>query len=339
MPGAAWWVGDAAGAVSSGAVGRAAIEPVPEPASVSIPYDLASLTKPLATAFLSCDLAAERRIDLDAPLAGFIPELAGSRYAGVTVREAAVHRGGFPAWLPLYVAGHDEASYLHSIGSSDPVAPAGTLYSDLGYIALGIALERATGETLDQLFDARVARPLGLARSGFARAPRAVADAAPTERGNAYERKLAGAAGSAYSFRTQMIRGEAHDGNAWALGGVAGHAGLFGTASDAACIAIRILARARDDAPGGPFVRMLRGWDSEPGARTLGFLRAADSDSVRGVLPDDAVGHFGFTGTSLWIDAARPRVYVLLTNRVHPSVPATAFTATRRAFHAAAAGL
>ena len=339
MPGAVWWVGDASGVISTGAVGRAAIEPAPEPASVSTPYDLASLTKPLATAFLLCDLASEGRIDLDAPLARWVEELSGTPYAGVTARAAAVHQGRFPAWRPLYVAGHGEASYLRSIGSSEPIEAARTLYSDLGYIALGVALARSSGEALDVQFDARVARSLGLGRSGFARAPRIVVDAAPTERGNAYERKLAGDAGASYPFRSQIIRGEAHDANAWALGGVAGHAGLFGTADEAARIAIEILARARGDAPGGPFASMIRAHAAEPGARTIGFLRAADSDSVRGVLPDDAVGHFGFTGTSVWIDPARPRIYVLLTNRVHPVVPAAAFTATRRAFHIAAAGL
>ena len=123
------------------------------------------------------------------------------------------------------------------------------------------------------------------------------------------------------------------------MGGVAGHAGLFGTAADVAAIALAILEPRRLGLNAGSLVPMLRPVAEGAGIRTVGFIRAADAESVRGVLPDDAVGHLGFTGTSLWIDVKRPRVYVLLTNRVHPEVPKEPFTTTRRAFHALASTL
>jgi CubicO group peptidase (beta-lactamase class C family) len=212
-----------------------------------------------------------------------------------------------------------------------------TLYSDLGYIVLGFAVEQASGVSLDRLFAERIAIPLGLARCGFPGRSGLFGDAVATERGNAYEKELAGPGARSFPFRSHVLRGEVHDGNAWSLGGVAGHAGLFGSVADVAAIALAILDPRRLGLAEGALDAMLRPVAEGPGSRTIGLLRARDAESVRDILPDDAVGHFGFTGTSLWIDAARPRVYVLLTNRVHPRVPERTFTSTRRPFHALAA--
>jgi serine-type D-Ala-D-Ala carboxypeptidase len=338
MPGASWWVGDAAGCVSRGAAGHAAVEPRAVPASEDTPFDLASLTKPLATALLAVGLEIDRRIDLDAPLGETFSALRGSPFSGATLRDAATHRAGLPAWRPLYLSGTTEDAYLDAIASSAPVAAGTTLYSDLGYLLLGFAVERFGGTTLDRLFEARIATPLALRGCGFAGRGRIFADAAATERGNAYERRLAGPSGDSYRFREDVIRGEVHDGNAWALGGVAGHAGLFGSAAAVAAIARAILAPERLGLPPDSLDAMFRSAEGAAG-RTFGLLSASHADSVRGVLPDRAIGHFGFTGTSLWIDPAAGRVYVLLTNRVHPIVPSRELTATRRAFHAAAAAL
>jgi CubicO group peptidase (beta-lactamase class C family) len=177
---------------------------------------------------------------------------------------------------------------------------------------------------------------LGLGACGFASTTRQFEHAAATERGNIYERRLAGDSGSAFRFRAEVIRGDVHDGNAWGLSGVAGHAGLFATAHDVAAIARAILEPERLGTTPTVLAPMFRPVTPQSGARTFGFLVASDAESVRGILPDASVGHFGFTGTSVWIVPERRRVYVLLTNRVHPIVPLTEFTATRRAFHAAA---
>jgi CubicO group peptidase (beta-lactamase class C family) len=114
---------------------------------------------------------------------------------------------------------------------------------------------------------------------------------------------------------------------------------LFATAAEVAGIALAILDPVRLGLDPHAFDAMLRPVAAGGGARSVGFLRAADADSVRGLLPDTSVGHSGFTGTSVWIDPARGRVYVLLTNRVHPSVPSESFTGTRRAFHATASAI
>ena len=340
MPGATWWVGDARGVTATGAVGDASVEPQRTPLVVDAPFDLASLTKPLATALLATILERERRLSLDKPLGDVFSELRGSPFRDATLRDAAAHRAGFPAWGALYLSGTTREAYLRAIAScARGCEPGGTLYSDLGYILLGFAVERAGGRTLDVLFAERVAGPLRLARCGFAARTTRFADAAATERGNGYERTLAGPSAPADAFRTEIPRGQVHDGNAWGLGGVAGNAGLFGSAADVACIALAILEPERIGLPAGALDPMLVPVAAGPGVRTVGFLRAVDAESVRGVLPDDAVGHAGFTGTSLWIDAARPRVYVLLTNRVHPAVPEPPFAPTRRGFHRVAATL
>jgi CubicO group peptidase (beta-lactamase class C family) len=339
MPGAAWWVGDLERAAAAGIAGHASLVPEPQPVRDDTPFDLASLTKPLATALLAMILDADGTLDLDTTLGSIFPELRSGPYAGASLRDAALHRAGFPAWAPLYLEASSEDGYVAAIARTPASAGGGdALYSDLGYLLFGFAVARSAGRTLETLFEERLARPLGLTRCGFAGHGLRFADAAATEARRAYEQSLSGGPATAAVFTTPIGRGEAHDGNAWTLGGVAGHAGLFGTAPDVASIARAIADPPRLGLPPGAFEAMLRAPAGARGGRTIGFLRAAESETVRGVLPDDAVGHFGFTGTSVWIDGARPRIYVLLTNRVHPAVPAHPFTATRRAFHQRAAG-
>ena len=340
MPGAAWWVGDAERAIASGFVGDAEIQPVPIPLSDDTPFDLASLTKPLATALLATILDREGRLSLETSLGAIFPELRASPFGAETLRDVAAHRAGLPAWIALYVAETTREGYVTAIASCERQgAGRETLYSDLGYILLGFAVEKAAGASLDRLFAERIARPLGLARCGFAGRTGLFADAAATERGSAYERALAGPSARDDRFRAEIPRGQVHDGNAWGLGGIAGHAGLFGTAADVAAIALAILDPTRIGLDPPALDPMLRPVEEGPGMRTVGFVCARDTESVRGILPDDAVGHFGFTGTSLWIDATSPRVFALLTNRVHPRVPLGPFTATRREFHRVAARL
>lgn len=338
MPGAAFWVGDGRSVVT-GVAGDATLEPAPVPVRVDTPFDLASLTKPLATALLATMLDQEGRLSLETPLAAVFPELNASPFDSATLRDAAAHRAGFPAWVPLYRIGRTRDAYLEAIARCERRGPTGaTLYSDLGYVLLGFAVERATGDSLDRVFEERIARPLSLLRCGFGSAARPFDDAAATERERSYERALAGAAPSDRASGP-VPRGEVHDGNAWGLNGVAGHAGLFGTAADVAAIALAILDPRRLGLAPEALDAMLHPVADGVGVRTVGFVTAVDSESVRGILPDGAVGHLGFTGTSLWIDRARPRIYVLLTNRIHPEVPSGPFTPTRREFHALAAAL
>jgi CubicO group peptidase (beta-lactamase class C family) len=320
LPGASWRVEDADGVVEEGAVGFACLTPRREPATLQTPYDLGSLTKPLATAPALLRLHRDRRLDLRAPAAEAIEELRGAVYGTASLLEIGAHRAGFPAWKPLYLTARTLDDMLLAIARSDPAGPIGTtLYSDLGYMVLGAAAMRASGTTLDRLFEDGVARPLSLPRIGFAGPGSRFSDAAATERGNGYERRMAGEAGTGFAWREEIPRGEVHDGNAHLLGGVAGHAGLFGTAAEVAAIGLAMLASA--PLALGPEERdVLLRPVAGPGSRTFGFTLAALSWAARDALPPDAPGHTGFTGTSLWLDPERGAVYVLLTNRVHPHV-------------------
>jgi serine-type D-Ala-D-Ala carboxypeptidase len=340
MPGAAWWVGQGQRVLSRGAVGRVAIEPEAEAVQLQTPFDLASLTKPLATASLFALLEQEGAIDPQAPLRHWLPELDASPYAELRLETLAVHAGRMPAWHPLFAGASSVEGYLQQIANLEPATgPGETLYSDLGYVALGAAVARAANRPLDRLFAERIARPLGLRRTAFAgSAGSAFGDAAATERGSHYERELAGAAARGFAWRERIPRGTVHDTNAWALGGIAGHAGLFGTAEEVARMALELL---RPQALGlGVRARSRLLEPSGPGAdRTAGFELARRAAAARGVLPDAAPGHTGFTGTSIWIDPARERVFVLLTNRIHPRVPSRPFHVVRRGFHRAATHL
>ncbi len=333
VPSAAWRVETAEGAVTAGVLGFAALEPEPEPAAEDTPYDLASLTKPLATALLAVLLEEEGRLALGAPALALLPEVGESPYQAASLLDLAAHRAGLPAWRPLYLHAAGLAGYLVRIATEPQAATlAETLYSDLGYVLLGAAVERASGLTLDLLFDERIARPLGLRATGFAARGRTLVRAAATERGNEHERRLAGEAGEGFRWRADLIRGQVHDANAWGLGGVAGHAGLFGTAPEVAAIAREILSPSRLPLGARGRERLLTPV-AGPGSRTCGFAPARDFPSVAGVLPEEAVGHMGFTGTSLWLDPKRGRFFVLLTNRVHPKVEGEAIHEVRRGFH------
>jgi CubicO group peptidase (beta-lactamase class C family) len=332
MPGAAWWVEGPAGVVSQGVVGAAAVEPEPEPATEATPFDLASLTKPLATAPLLLLLEQERRVNLDSPVEDYLPALAGSIHGRATLRALATHTSGLPAWRPLYLEAATLDRYLAAIAALPAeTAPGAAVYSDLGYILLGAVAESVSGRSLPKLFMECIAAPLGLSRTRFA-GPHPIAGAAATERGNAYERSLAGAAGEDHAWRTGLLRGEVHDGNAFALGGAAGHAGLFGVVDEVARLGRELLRPRHLPLEGRSRDLLLRAAPGGAG-RTVGMVLASRASATRGILPGDAPGHTGFTGTSIWLDPDRERLFVLLTNRVHPRVPSREFRWLRRGFH------
>jgi CubicO group peptidase (beta-lactamase class C family) len=213
------------------------------------------------------------------------------------------------------------------------VEPGRVLYSDLGYVLLGIVVARAAGENLDVAFGRRIAAPLGLERTGFATDRLRFHDAAATEQGNRFERELAGPAGAHHPWRTHVLRGEVHDQNAAALGGVAGHAGLFGPVDEVMAIAREIVRPARLALAPRARARLLDVGAGTDG-RSVGFIGAGWAAAGRGILPATAPGHTGFTGTSVWLDPPSGRVFVLLTNRVHPGVcPEREFALVRRGFH------
>jgi CubicO group peptidase (beta-lactamase class C family) len=336
-PGAAWCVGTAGRDPVRGYSGSAALEPEREPLSPGTVFDLASLTKPLVTALVAVILEQDGLLDLDSPLADLLPGSGNSAYGSATLLDLGAHRSGLPAWEPLYAMEEDATAFPQAILSLPPgVEPGETLYSDLGYIVLGHVLETATARSLDRLFADVVAGPAGLGSLVFPGKAGIGRRAAATERGNRFERSLAGDRAAGYSFRDGMIRGHVHDGNAWAMGGVAGHAGLFGCLDDVAALAREIMTPHRLELGGRARGRLLE--PAGDGGRTFGFQPAVQSSAASSILPDQAPGHTGFTGTSVWLDPESCRYWVLLANRVHPVAGAAGFQAVRREFHRLSSG-
>jgi len=351
LPGASWVVARGRSVLSAGALGHAALEPRQRRATPRTLYDLASLTKPLATASLAVLLARDGIVSLDEPAAERLPEWRGSPWAEVTLLDLLVHRSGMPAWDPLYLYGRGLGAALRRAARLIPVAPRGekVVYSCPGSIAAAALLERAAGQPLDVLWRRLVLRRFG--RAGLTeprfRPPQSWwPRVAATERDSLFERDLAAtaagrsAAARYRGWRRGMVRGTVHDQNAFALGGVAGNAGLFGTARGVATLAAEYLPGSRlfefDELALFVTARSPTGGEQ----RSLGFQMAASPGSSAGdALSRRAFGHTGFTGTSLWIDPDTAGVFVLLTNRVHPVRQVYDINGLRRAFHARAAPL
>jgi len=336
------------------ATGWAVREPDDErsPMGVDTIFDLASLTKVTATTPSILQLVAEGRIGLDQPVGEILPEFGiEGRKAGVTIRRLLTHSAGFRDWIPVFLDATGERAYLEAFARTQPEWEPDTrvVYSDPSFITLGVVVQRVTGEPLDDYAKREIFDPLGMTETMYT-PPRSLRGRiAATETGNAFEaEKITGRSPAGGPWRDGMIRGEVHDGNAWyGFGGIAGHAGLFGTALDlfrygrmwlgggeldgarilpAALVAEAIVNHTRYDDPTD--VRGY-GWRLLP---TPGSPEPTP-DSGRG-MSQRAFGHTGFTGTSLWMDPEHDLVVVLLTNRVHPTVT-TAYLETRARFNSA----
>ena len=344
IPSASWIIANAEGVISEGSAGSAVILPSRVAASRETLYDLASLTKPLVTTLLALLLRREAGFTFGDRAARFLPEFDRLDKRDITLSNLLTHTSGLPDWAPLYVKGASIPEYLRQIREKELLfRPAAlVLYSDLGFIALGAILERIGGSPLDRLASELIFERVGALacfRPGPDRRPRVAA----TEEACNYERVKAGTAAAGYrGWREGVIRGEAHDQNAFAAGGVAGHAGLFGTARDVYLIAREALASEpkliREDEM--PLIREAQsGTSSEPRSLAYRINRLEDGgpdpSSAPGVALSPATfGHNGFTGTSVWIDPEAGRLFILLTNRVHPRVrPEIDMNALRREFH------
>jgi CubicO group peptidase (beta-lactamase class C family) len=347
FPGACYLVAEGDRILAEGALGHAVAVPRQIPATVETIWDLASLTKPLAAALIAALLRAAGALRLQDTLARHLPawRTDGER-AGITLLDLLTHRSGLPAWHPLYLhaAEGDREGRITWLRDVAAVRQRGTsvVYSCLGYILLGFALERIGGTTLDRLFQERVTRPLGLTDLSYRPDPGERRRIAATEEGNEREKSLAGAAGDRYNgWRTGMIWGEVHDNNARTLGGVSANAGLFGTARAVYLVARETIGFGRGLL--GDEERTQLGANLTAGSgedRSAGFQMASSPGCSAGpALSSSAFGHTGFTGTSLWIDPETRRVYVLMTNRVHPRFRDIDMNAIRRAFHQVAAAV
>lgn len=274
-------------------------------------FDLASVSK-LFTSIVVLQLVEKGKIDLDAPIATYVPEFAENGKENVTVRQALTHTSGFPSWLPLWSSQPDPASRLHMALTAKLQNPPGStyLYSDLNLISLGEVAHRVSGKTLDKLVADGITKPLRMRDTGYNPDPKKKPRIAATEYQSSPPRG--------------MVWGEVHDENAWSLGGVAGHAGVFSTADDLAVLAQTFLN-------GGSYrgARILK--ESSVTAMITNFNQAFPGNDhglgfelnqrwyMGGLSGPRAAGHTGYTGTSIVIDFDSRSFAILLTNRVHPS--------------------
>jgi CubicO group peptidase (beta-lactamase class C family) len=300
-----------------------------KPVTTEATYDLASVTKVIATTTACMILYDRGQFVLEQPLLDLLPGFAspGSsendpRRRQVTLRMLLAHSSGLPAYVKLFQTAHNKDELVRQALEVPLTADPGTRaeYSDIGFILLGEALERLTGEPLDKFCHREIFEPLELtARFNPPRHPWRVW-CPPTE----YDR----------TFRHCVVRGRVNDENAWVMGGVAGHAGCFSTAEDVSIFAYCMLQG------GSPLVKketleiFTRHQDSPPGtSRALGWDTPSQPSQSGKYFSSRSYGHLGYTGTSLWIDPERQLSVTLLTNRTWPDRGSQAIKQIRPLFH------
>lgn len=311
------------------ATGFSSLFPVRRKITPKTVFDVASLTKVIVTTSAVMLLVQDKKLNLDEGLSAYMTEIDSEDKKYISIRQLLSHSAGFNAWKPVFQEIENEEKrtgvrvfetpnasdfFLKNI-LNDPLAyKPGTraVYSDLGFILLGFIIENVTGEPLDEFVSKNIFQPLGMKKSFFIR---------DFEKRKKFNR-ISIAATEKCLWRKKVIIGEVHDENAWALGGVAGHAGLFSDSGDIAIFAKEIIKSyygggmlfqkkvARDffkkqDVPSSTFAL---GWDTP----TIG------SSSSGRYFSNQSIGHTGFTGVSLWIDLRRRVAVILLTNRIHP---------------------
>jgi serine-type D-Ala-D-Ala carboxypeptidase len=344
FPSAVYLVAERGRARFAGALGDAVREPARHAATLETVYDLASLTKPLVTGTLLALLVERGRVRLDSPVAEYLPQFGAGDKRGVNVRHLLTHTSGLPAWQPLYMVADEPGQVLDRLASRPLEQPPGArvVYSDLGFITLGLLAQTVAGSRLDELARREIFEPLGLTRTFFNPEQSLQTEVAACESGgNAYERGMCEGSSNAVEargarWRERTIWGEVHDGNAYFLGGAAGHAGLFSNARETLRLASQFLPNTttlfKSETCRLFSTNMTEGLNE---ARSFAWQLAATPESTAGPrLPPEAFGHLGFTGTSCWLDPTAERVLILLTNRTHARpLPFVNINSVRRRFH------
>ena len=302
-------------------------------------FDLASLTKPVATTTTILQLIDAGSLTLNHAAASFLPELDTEGKAEITIQQLLTHTAGFPAWKPLYLEGSTTAKLIQAIAGTPLESTPGTrvTYSCLGFILLGEIIRRIVGTSLDEYTKTHIFLSLNMLNTGF-NPHQSRSCISPTEKGNQFERTLAGPHAAQYPFRTHRLWGEVHDGNAHAAAGEGGNAGLFSTAEDLSKFARMILNSGKFNGK-----QVLQDWlvkistqNQTPHLnlfRGLGWQMAETSLSAGSRMSREAFGHNGFTGTSLWIDPTYDLFIIFLTNRAYHGGNGNLFAAARAPFH------
>jgi len=309
FPGAIAVVGNHDGPIAIVSAGHLDWAPSPVPDDRTL-WDLASLTKVVGMTSAMMQLVEQGKVDLDAPVQRYLPEWKGPNKEKVTVRDLITHRSGLPAFKTYYKLNLSPDSTLTLFMNTplDTLPGVRMVYSDIGAILLGKIVERVSGQTLDKYLSDHVFRPLGMFDTQYRPDPSLLSRIAPTERD---------------PWRGRLVHGEVHDENAYALGGVSGHAGLFSTAHDLSRLAQAYLNGGEIDGARFAKASTVRQFttvvDSTFSSRALGWDTPSDRSSAGHFIKRPAFGHTGFTGTSLWIAPQHDLYVLLLTNRVNPT--------------------
>jgi CubicO group peptidase (beta-lactamase class C family) len=352
LPSAVYLVAEKGEIVFHEALGHAVVEPERIEAQRDTIYDLASLTKPLVTGLLLAKMLERQELHLDQTLGELFPCGNFSDKESIPLKDLLTHTSRLPAWLPFYLLTARPAEVTAKIleqplnGYAKQVT-----YSDLNFLLLAAVITDLRNSSLDDTASTEIFKPLGLVDTGFDPDTALRKRIAASENGNVYEKQTCIELGylgpdqvekNLSAFREYQIWGEVHDGNAWFMGGVAGHAGLFSTGEEVFRIAQQFLPNYT--ALLKPETCELFRTNFTPGMnedRSLAFQLASTKDSTAGTkMPPESFGHLGFTGTSVWIDPVKERVFILLTNRTHNHPPPFAnINSLRRRFHDLAIGL
>jgi CubicO group peptidase (beta-lactamase class C family) len=284
-------------------------------------YDLASLTKVIATTTVAMILEETGQLNLDRTVGSYLPEFNTPEKAQITVRQLLTHSGGLEAGANIYATARGREQYLQQIAARPLQYTPGTsmIYSDWDMIILQLVMERITGKTLDVLAAEKIFKPLGMVDTQFQPPVSLRPRIAPTQVDDA---------------RGGLLWGTVHDENAWAMGGVAGHAGLFSTAKDLAIFSMTLLNGG--EGPNGVRIvkpsTLARGTSRQgkESSRTLGWDSPEGGSSAGQFFSPWSFGHTGFTGTSIWIDPEKDLFVVVLTNRVNPTRSNTRHVQLRR---------
>jgi serine-type D-Ala-D-Ala carboxypeptidase len=306
------------------AFGRLTYEPNSPEATTETVFDLASVTKVVATTSMAMILYERGLLDLDLPVVAVVAEFAGEdpRRDAVTLRMLLSHSSGLPAYEKLFLRARTRDELLSGAFATPLTANPGARaeYSDIGFVILGVALERIAEESLDHFCQHEVFGPLAMTHTAFNPPSAWRAFIAPTA--------------DDQTFRQRIIQGEVQDENASAMGGVAGHAGVFATAEDIAIFAHAMLAGRRPILRPETLALFTRRESSPPGtSRALGWDTSSSPSQSGKYFSASSFGHLGYTGTSLWIDPERQLSITLLTNRTWPDCSNQAIKLLRPKFH------
>jgi CubicO group peptidase (beta-lactamase class C family) len=309
-PGAAVAVGRYGRLVHLRGYGTLDYAPDSPPVDAATMYDLASLTKVVATTTVAMILEEQGKLDIERAVHLYLPEFDAPDKAPITVEMLLTHSGGLEAYAPLYLTYRGRADYIAQINARPlkSVPGTATVYSDWDMVLLQAVIERITGVPLDQFAGEKIFRPLGMSNTMFN----------PDTANTTLRHRIAPTAMD--TSRGGLLQGTVHDGNAWAIGGVSGHAGLFSSARDLATFSQFLLDGGSYDGVRILAPSTIARWTNRQSflsSRALGWDTPSASSSAGRYFGARSFGHTGFTGTSIWIDPERGLFVVLLTNRVN----------------------